>query len=185
MVPRCPYCHAGAEDESPCGSCGGLQHSGCWEAHGRCAACDRTRSGRLAKGLFNEFPRAADVNDKELERGAASGDPEGMVRLGQKLAKEEQGCTRAKSLFQRAAESEHLEGIVRYAQMLEDDGDRAGALLGYREAAERGSPSAMYFAARLLEGQDRSVALSFYARASELGLAPASVRLTVLTSPET
>jgi hypothetical protein len=139
----------------------------------------------LAKGLFNEFPRAGDAGDEELERGAASGDPEGMVRLGRKLAKEEQGCTRAKSLFQRAADSEHLEGIVRYAQMLEDEGDHGGALRGYREAAGRGSPSAMFFAARLLEADDRSEALTLYERASELGLAPAAVRLTVLTSAET
>ncbi len=181
---RCPYCHTDADDESPCGSCGALQHGGCWDAHGRCAACDRSRSGRLAKGLFGEFPRAGDADDEDLERGAVSGDPDGLVRLGRKLAKEEQGCTRAKSLFQRAAESEHLEGIVRYAQMLEDEGDQAGALRGFREAAERGSPSAMYFAARLLQEQDRSEALILYGRASELGLAPATVRLTVLTSSE-
>lgn len=186
---RCPYCHTAPDDAGPCGSCGALQHDDCWRAHGRCAGCDRTRSGRLAKGLFSEFPKAEEASDAELERCAASGDPEGLVRLGRKLAKEEQGCTRAKSLFQRAADSDHLEGIVRYAQMLEDGGDPDGALREYRKAADGGSPSAMYFAARLLERGDPLASsleiLALYGRAADLGLAPAKVRLTVLgsTSP--
>lgn len=65
--PACPFCKEAVEpsmDKAACEGCMAWQHAACWTEHGSCAACGRTRDGRVARPK----PAGACVTDDCRER---------------------------------------------------------------------------------------------------------------------
>src|SRR6478672_9229687 len=121
---------------------------------------------------------------------AERGDADAQFNLGQayRLGR---GVTinlaAAKTWFERAAASGHLDAQTTLGLLLFQNGDQAQGLKWLKQAAEKGEPRALLvYGTALYNGdavtQDRMLGYAYVNRAASLGLAPAKETLAQLDS---